>query len=172
MGKFRDFNAVDLLTEQHAEIDKLFKVLEGKRGNRRETFIELADKLAAHATVEEKLFYPHIMSEAISDMLHDSVDEHLGIKRVLADLLTLDLDAEADEADELDAKLLVLKEQVSYHAHHEEEAKLFPIVREMMNEHALTTLGNELIVMFEHLMAAEPRKQVPRETTRAAVLPV
>jgi len=48
-------NALDLLTEQHAEIDALFEVLERGAGDRQAAFVELADKLAAHATIEEKL---------------------------------------------------------------------------------------------------------------------
>ena len=167
MARSCDFiNALDLLTEQHAEVDQLFKLIEGKRGNRRAVVIELADKLAAHTTIEEKLFYPCIMSEETSNLLHESVEEHLGIKRVLADMLTRELDA-----DELDAKIAILKEQVLRHAHEEEEAKLFPAVRRAMNANELAVLGNELVVMFEHLMAAEPGKLVPDQATEAAPLP-
>ena len=167
MARSRDLiNALDLLTEQHADFDQLFKLLEGKRGNRRAVVIELADKLAAHTTIEEKLFYPCIMSEETRKLLHESAEEHLRIKHVLADLLTMELDG-----DELDAKIWVLKKQVSHHAHDEEEARLFPIVRTAMTANELVVLGNELFVMFEHLMAAEPCKLVPDQTAEAAPLP-
>ncbi|HEX2690993.1 MAG TPA: hemerythrin domain-containing protein [Kofleriaceae bacterium] len=159
-------NALDLLTEQHAEVDALFEQLEGNGGDRTVTFIELADKLAAHAAIEEKLFYPRVMSEQTSELLHESVEEHLAIKRVLADLLTMDL-----AAAEFTSKLAVLKEQVAHHAHEEEEAKLFPILRRSMDADELAGLGNELLVMFEGLIASEPRFQVPRETAQAAPLP-
>jgi len=167
MARSRDFiNALDLLTEQHAEVDRLFKLIESQRGNRRAAVVELADKLAAHTTIEEKLFYPCIMSEETRRLLHESFEEHLGIKRLLADMLTMDLDA-----DELDPKISVLKKLVSHHAHQEEEAKLFPAVRKAMNANELAVLGNELIVMFEHLMAAEPCKLVPGQPAEAARLP-
>ena len=159
-------NALDLLTEQHAEVDDLFAQLEGDGDDREAAFVELADKLAAHATIEEKIFYPRVMSEKTSDMLHESVEEHLAIKRVLADLLTMDLDD-----DEFDAKLSVLKEEVSHHAHEEEEDKLFPMLRKSMDADELAGLGNELLAMFEQLIGGNPRLQVPKETAEAAPLP-
>jgi len=166
MARSCDFiNALDLLTEQHAEVDRLFKLIEGKRDNRRAAVVELADKLSAHTTIEEKLFYPCIMSEETSKLLHESLDEHLAIKRVLADMLRMDLDA-----DELDARIAVLKKQVLHHAHEEEEAKLFPTVRKAMNAQELAVLGNELSVMFEHLMATDPGKLVPDRISEAAPL--
>jgi len=99
-------------------------------------------------------------------MLHESVEEHLAIKRVLADLLTMDLDD-----DEFDAKLSVLKEEVSHHAHEEEEDKLFPMLRKSMDADELAGLGNELLAMFEQLIGGNPRLQVPKETAEAAPLP-
>jgi len=159
-------NALDLLTEQHNEVDSLFQQLEHGGGDRKATFIKLADKLAAHATIEEKLFYPRVMSGQTSDLLHEAVEEHLAIKRVLADMVTMDLDA-----GEFKAKLSVLKEEVSHHAHREEEAKLFPILRKSMDPDELAGLGNELLVMFEQLVASEPRLDVPKETAQAAPLP-
>ena len=159
-------NALDLLTEQHAELDDLFAQLEGSGGNRRAAFIELADKLAAHATIEEKVFYPRVMSDQTSDLLHESVEEHLAIKRVLADLLTMPLDDE-----EFYAKLSVLKEVVSHHAHDEEEGKLFPMLRNTMDADELAGLGNELLAMFEELIGSSPRLRVPKETAKAAPLP-
>jgi hypothetical protein len=159
-------NALDLLTEQHSQVDRLFEQLEAGEGDRAAIFIELADALAAHTTIEEKIFYPRVMFEETSEILHESVEEHLVAKRVLADLLTMDLDA-----DEFDAKLAVLKEGVSHHAHEEEEDKLFPILREVMSPDELAGLGNDLLAMFEELMKSSPRMQVPRETRQAAPLP-
>jgi len=159
-------NALDLLTEQHAEVDELFEQLESEGGDREAAFSELADKLAAHATIEEKLFYPRVMSEQTSDLLHESVEQHLAVKRVLADMVTMKLDAA-----EFKAKLAVLKEEVSHHAHDVEEAELFPALRKAMDPDELAGLGNELLVMFEQQLASEPRFEVPNETTEAAPLP-
>ena len=155
-----------LLTSQHDEVDALFAKLESHKGDRRALVIELADKLAAHAAIEEKLFYPGVMSKRTSDMLHESVEEHLEIKRIVADLVTMTLDADA-----LDAKLSVLKENVSHHAREEEEAKLFPIVRAELSADELAALGNECLALFEKLMQGHPSSNVPAETKQAARLP-
>jgi hemerythrin superfamily protein len=161
-------NVLDLLASQHAEVDQLISQLESGDGDPEEVFRELADKLAAHATVEEKIFYPAVMQDETSELLHESVEEHLAVKRVLADMLKLDpvLDKE-----EFDAKLSVLKEQVSHHAHAEEEQKLFPRLRKTMSAEELAGIGNEVLALFEQVMEQEPRLNVPRETREAAPLP-
>ena len=159
-------DVLEILTSQHDEVDELFEKLENRKGNRHELFLELADKLAAHATVEEKIFYPGVMSKKTNDMLHESVEEHLEIKCVLADLITMTVDH-----DTFDAKLSVLKENVTHHAHEEEEQKLFPMLRKMMSADELLALGNEVLAMFEALMPQHPYKNVPNETKAAAPLP-
>ena len=155
-----------LLSSQHKEVDELIAKLEHGSGPRRGLLTQLADKLAAHATVEEKLFYPAVMSRDTDDQLHEAVEEHLAIKRLLADMVELRV-----EDDSFDAKLSVLKEQVSHLAHEEEEKHLFPKVKSLLTADERAALGNELLVMFEELMQGHPSQNVPRETARAAKLP-
>ncbi|MGE0398457.1 MAG: hemerythrin domain-containing protein [Kofleriaceae bacterium] len=165
-GKDTTTDVLELLESQHREVDMLLEKLEKGEGNRRSLFTELANKLAAHATVEEKIFYPAVMAKQTNQLLHESVEEHLAIKRVLADLIEMRLDD-----DSFKAKLSVLKEQVSHHAHKEEEDKLFPKVKSMFSADERAALGNEVLVMFEELMESDPSKNVPRETEMAAPLP-
>jgi Trp operon repressor len=161
-------DVLQLLTSQHSEVDDLFEKLEGGKGDRAALFSQLADKLAAHATVEEKIFYPAAMATQTSDLLHESVEEHLEIKRLLADMLELDPE---DDADEFDAKLSVLKENVSHHAHEEEERKLFPLLRKLLSADERAALGNDVLALFEALIEQSPRFHVPEETGAAAPLP-
>lgn len=163
-------DVLEILTSQHSEVDDLIEKLERGEGGRAALFAELADKLAAHAAVEEKIFYPAAMTEATSDLLHESVEEHLEVKRMLADMLELDPDADADE-EQFDAKLNVLKENVSHHAHEEEEGKLFPRLRKLLSGDDRAALGNEVLAMFEELIKRQPRFQVPEETDEPAALP-
>jgi hypothetical protein len=159
-------DVLDLLTSQHSEVDDLFEKLEGGKGDRAKLFAQLADKLAAHATVEEKIFYPAAMATQTSDLLHESVEEHLEIKRLIADLLTMTPDDE-----EFDAKISVLQENVSHHAHEEEEGKLFPMLRRQMSADERAAIGNEVLAMFESMIDDNPRENVPSETAEAAHLP-
>lgn len=163
-------NVLELLEEQHLEVDALIEAIENDDGDKATLFAELADKLAAHATIEEKIFYPAIMTESTEETLHESVEEHLAVKRLLADMLELDLEDE-DQEKVFDAKLSVLKENVRHHAHDEEEGELFPKLRRMLSSDDLAALGNECLAMFEDLIQTAPRQQVPAETAQAAPLP-
>lgn len=161
-------DVLELLESQHAEVDQLIEQLESGRGDRGALFAELADKLAAHSAVEEKIFYPAAMAPNTSELLHESVEEHLTVKRLLADMMELDPD---DEDGEFGDTLAILKDEVSHHAHDEEEGKLFPRLRRMMTEDERAGLGNEVLAMFESLIEHEPRQNVPGETSEPAPLP-
>lgn len=166
LGKDTTTDVLELLTAQHREVDMLIAQIEAEEGDVKVAFAELANKLAAHAAVEEQLFYPAVMAMETNELLHEAVEEHLAIKRVLADMLMLRLDEPSFKA-----KLAVLKEEVTHHAHREEEGKLFPKVRSLMNHDERAALGNEVLVKFEELLQAQPANNVPRETKTAAALP-
>lgn len=159
-------DVVELLTEQHTEVDLLIEQLESGKGDGTAIFAELADKLAAHAAAEEQVFYPAVMAANTEDMLREAVEEHLSVKRLLADMLALRTGEPA-----FVAKLAVLKEQVSHHAHREEEAKLFPKLRSAMSVDERAALGNEYLIRFEELMAAGPSRLVAQQTEAASELP-
>ena len=111
-------------------MEGLFEKLEKASGGdaKRKVFTEIADKLAIHATIEEQDFYPAVKAKRTEDILLESLEEHLGIKRVLADLLAMEVDHET-----FDAKAKVLKEQVEHHVG-EEEDDLFPKVKKLLDE--------------------------------------
>jgi hypothetical protein len=160
-------NALELLRSQHTEVEDLIAKIEDsdEPGKKLELFQKLADNLAAHATIEERIFYPSVMTDGLHEQLIEATEEHLAVKRLLADMMELDCNDE-----HFDAKLTVLKENIRHHAHDEEEDKLFPKVEAMMNEDELAALGNELLAMFESLIDRSPRRNVPSETKRAAEL--
>lgn len=166
LGAETTTDVLELLREQHEEIDRLILAIEKGSGNRRALFMQLADLLAAHATIEEKLFYPAVIAARTESQLHEAVEEHLSVKRLLADMI-----ADGVDDEQFDAKLTVLKEQVTHHAHREEERKLFPKVMAILSFDERAALGNEMLVMFEQLMQSHPYKQVPAETDHAAELP-
>ena len=160
-------DALELLKEQHDEVEELISQIEDSddANEKEDLFRELADKIAAHSTMEEKIFYPSVMSERTQDMLLEATEEHLAAKRVLADMLEMDGDDER-----FDAKLSVLKEEIRHHARDEEEGKLFPILRRELSEEQRAGLGNECLAFFEMLLEHEPRMNVPSETGEAAPL--
>ena len=165
----RQADILELLTQQHDKVDALIArleeddELEGEAKLR--VFRELADNLAAHAAMEEQLFYPAVRAKQTEEILLEATEEHLAMKRVLADLLETDV-----EEDRFDARLKVLKEEVTHHAREEEEGKLFPKLRRLMSEQELVVLGAECLSLFERLMASEPRTLVPKQIDKPASL--
>jgi hypothetical protein len=160
-------NALELLRSQHEEVEGLIEEIEDSDDPavKEELFLEMADKLAAHAMIEEKMFYPAVMIEDTREQLVEATEEHLEVKRLLADMMELDV-----EDEHFDAKLTVLKEDLRHHIHDEEEPKLFREAEKQMSDDELAALGNEMLAMFEMLLEHEPRKQVPSETAEAAEL--
>lgn len=161
-------DVLEILRTQHQEVDQLFEQLESGGGDRGAVFTELADKLAAHAAVEEQVFYPAVMHAKTEELLREAVEEHLAVKRVLADLLALDIE---DDEDEFDAKIAVLEESFAHHAHEEEEGKLFPILEKLLDATERAGLGNEVLALYEQLLEQQPRQNVPDEIDHAAPLP-
>lgn len=160
-------DVLELLESQHSEVDQLIEELERGRGDRAALFAELADKVAAHSAVEEKIFYPAAMAPNTEELLHEFVEDHLTVKRLLADMMEMD----PDEDGEFDETLALLKDELGHHSHDEEEGRLFPRLRRMMTEDERAGLGNEVLAMFEWLIDREPRRDVPRETAEPAPLP-
>lgn len=161
-------NALELLRSQHEEVESLIEQIENSDDpeEKQALFVEMADKLAAHSAIEEKIFYPSVMDQKTRELLVESTEEHLSAKRLLADMMELDV-----EDEHFDAKLTVLKEQIRHHAHDEEEDQLFPKVRRLMSSDELAALGNEMMAMFEMLIEQSPRKEVPAQTSEPAPLP-
>lgn len=162
-------DAIKLLKQQHDEVEALFKKFEKADDNdeKQQIFETIADNLAAHATIEEKIFYPVAYrdgDEELDDLLREAVEEHLGVKRIIADLL------EMSASDEnFDAKMKVLQEQIEHHIE-EEEHELFPKAKKEIAVDELEAMGVEMEELFEALLPTQPRMEVPNETAEAAPL--
>jgi len=158
-------SAIELLKKQHQEVKKLFGKIEKAREGKEELFEQIADQLAVHATIEEKIFYPATKSARTEELLHEAVEEHLAVKRLIADMLKM-----SPEDEQFDAKVTVLKEQVEHHVE-EEEGELFPKVQKMLGKDELEDLGVAMEEMMNDLKAGgAPREAVPAETGSAAPL--
>ena len=157
-------NAIELLETQHQEVKALFKKCEKASGEaKRQLFEKIADELAVHAAIEEKHFYPATKSARTEDLLQEAVEEHLSVKRIIADLLEID----PSEA-QFDAKIQVLHEQVEHHVK-EEQDELFPKVKKLLSAEELEDLGMVMEDAAEELKSGgAPRESVPAETDEAA----
>ena len=158
-------NAMEMLKRQHRQVEKLFKQLDGEDSTdaRRRTFEQIADALAIHATIEERHFYPAVKEQPTEDILLESVEEHLEIKRAIADLLAMDAGEE-----NFDAKVQVLREDVEHHVE-EEEKQLFPKVEKLFDEETLSEIAEAMQETQDELIReGNPREAIPGETGTAA----
>jgi iron-sulfur cluster repair protein YtfE (RIC family) len=161
-------DAIEMLEEQHRDVEDLFDELAGAEAvDRQDLFDELADQLAVHALIEERYFYPAVKARRTEEILAESLEEHLNIKRLLGELLALEPGNQA-----FDAKLTVLKAEVERHVDEEEE-DLFPKVRDLLEKKQLVAIAEEMVVMQEELLdAGEPRQRIRGQTAEAPSLGV
>lgn len=160
-------DAVDVLTRQHREMESLLgRIAEADEDAQRKTlFTQAADLLTVHMKSEEQIFYPAVHAARTEDDLLEALEEHLSLKRLLADLLELEPSQRTFEP-----KFKVLKEQTEHH-HKEEEGHLFPAVLKLLDAGQRETLGKQMLAMQSELnMQAGPRRAVTHETTSAAPL--
>jgi hemerythrin superfamily protein len=159
-------NAIDMLTRQHREMEGAFSaLLSAKSEARAGLFERAADTLMSHILVEEQHFYPAVKAKKTEDVLLESLEEHLSLKRVLADLVAL-----SHDDPHFEPKLHVLKEQAEHH-HKEEEEHLFPKVKKLLHAQELEALGDQMQTAQSALLASSPRKRVAEQTAEASNLP-
>ena len=160
-------DAIKLLIDQHRKLEAQMKatVDSHQPEARAAGLARVGDDLTKHITSEEQVFYPAVKAKRTEDILLESLEEHLSLKRLLADLLTLDPAAETWEP-----KFKVLKEQTEHH-HEEEEEKLFPKVRKALDAAELENLGQQMLALQQTLQrAGDPRDAVVEQTDEAAPL--
>jgi iron-sulfur cluster repair protein YtfE (RIC family) len=160
-------DAVELLVHQHRTLEERMKRLHDAISDtdRAALLAEVGDHLAVHIASEEEIFYPAVRAARTQDILLESLEEHLSVKRLLADLLEL-----PPGATTFEPKFKVLKEQTEHH-HKEEEEHLFPTVRKLIAGPQLTAIGEQMLAMQQRLQRdGAPRETVTDQTDEAAPL--
>src|SRR5512139_1041219 len=134
-------NALDLLSEDHKKVKELFEEAENAEGKEQQKlFDQIKQELETHTRIEETIFYPAVQQyEELKDMVLESLEEHKQVKTLLKEM-----DGLAADSDKFEPKLKVLMENVEHHAEEEEEGKMFPQLRHLMDEQELEDLGVEL----------------------------
>ncbi len=160
-------NAIDLLKQQHREVEQLFSKFEGASEGAEKTrerlCQQIGDALAVHAEIEEKIFYPESKQENTEELLRESVEEHLAVKRILADIMQSELDD-----PQFEAKMKVAQELVEHHVQ-EEENELFPLIAESCSKEELEDMGNRMQQMADELEEeGQPRASIPGQTDSPA----
>jgi hemerythrin superfamily protein len=146
-----EMDAIELLTEQHRDVDTLFERFEDSDGDERGSIAdEVVSSLRMHTSIEEEIFYPAVREgqpDAEKDVL-EGFEEHHAVE-----LLLDELDDLAPGDERFEAKFTVVKEYVQHHVKEEEE-ELFPKVREALGEDVLTELGDRMATRVDELSSS------------------
>jgi hypothetical protein len=139
--------ATELLIAQHRIVEKLFSDLESANGNTVSCLKKLADNLAAHMSIEERVFYPAIR-QLDEGLILEGLEEHAMGRFALERLVTTKPNHESFKA-----RTKALKELMVNH-HEEEERELFPKARKALPKEALIALGKEMKALFAQTLEA------------------
>ena len=135
-------DALELLKQDHQKVKELLEEAEATEGGKeqKEIFKQIKKELETHARIEETVFYPAMEKhEELKDIVLESYEEHKQIKMLLREMEDL-----VSDSEKFEPKLQVLMENVEHHAEEEEEGKLFPKIRDLLDDAALEQLGQEL----------------------------
>jgi hemerythrin superfamily protein len=149
-GRNKVEDAISLLTNDHANVKKLFKKFEKLSSaedteGKVETANMICMELTIHAMVEEELFYPEVrMAIEEEDLLNEAEVEHDSAKELIAQIQFMEPDNPM-----YDAKVTVLGEYIEHHVTEEEE-EMFPKVRKAKMD--LEELGEQMQMRKEELM--------------------
>ncbi len=134
-------DAIKFLTKEHNKVKQKFKeIIDSKHSyeTKRKMFVDLAENLLRHETMEHKVWYPHFkndprLDDTVKHLLKEEDHAEKAIKRL----------SEIDNEDSWQANFLQLKKEVEHHAA-EEENKLFPQVEKLLSPSELQEIGKQM----------------------------
>ena len=138
-ARMEEMSAIDLLQEDHREVEDFFDEYEDLEDARakKQLALKICTALQVHTELEEEIFYP-AAREAIEnpELIDEAIVEHASANQLIGEIENM------KPGDELyDAKVKVLQEQVLHHVE-EEEGELFPQVE--ASELDLEALGKKM----------------------------
>jgi iron-sulfur cluster repair protein YtfE (RIC family) len=159
-------HVIDLLTQDHAEVDELFRRvnLAEKPESLDELTKQIVHDLSVHAAVEEQFVYPLIRAKLDdgSRLADEAIEEHQEAKRLLADLEK----QEAGSAGHVET----MQQLIAAIRHHveEEEGEVFPQLRAGVDTGMLEKLGT-VVEEAKKLVPTHPHPLVPGTATAQLV---
>ncbi|HEX5278792.1 MAG TPA: hemerythrin domain-containing protein [Micropepsaceae bacterium] len=149
-GKTKQQNAIQLLSSDHDEVEKLFKQFKKSNGRKAEIVRRICMALTVHAEIEEEIFYPAMrdaMAAKDESMMDEATVEHETIRNLVEEI-----EGSGTDDEMLSARMKVLCEYVTHHVKEEEE-KIFPKAKKARLD--LDELGVELLERKMELMGEQ-----------------
>jgi hemerythrin-like domain-containing protein len=143
-------DALTMLKSDHEDVAELLERYETRKSglkgaDKQGLALEICQKLAVHATIEEEIFYPAVAAE-IEDsegLVEEAKVEHESLKHLIGQI-----EDGSPGSDEFDAQVKVLGEYVKHHVK-EEQNEMFPKVRKADID--LTALGEKMMTRKDEL---------------------
>ena len=143
-------DAIELLTQQHRELDALFKRVHASEGHERTHALgQLAELITLHAALEETFFYPFAQKAGLRDLVRDAWEEHATVRQLTSELL---------QVKQSDPRLDIFTSDIELNMRGhigEEERDMFPQVRQRVDAELLQALGREMREAMDRLREKE-----------------
>lgn len=148
-------DVVDLIMEDHREVERLFEILKNQPDQRLNTLPVMTALLVAHSRAEEAEVYPVAQQEIASELVEHSQEEHIVVEQLLERLKSTEV-----ESTKFDTLLHQVVDAVNHHVT-EEESSVLPAMREQLDERRRDELGRAFAkARAEHL------GEMPGESTK------
>jgi hemerythrin superfamily protein len=150
-GSAASKSAIQLLKQDHREVEQLLRGFESGRSGRKEDIArQICQALTVHAQIEEEIFYP-AAREALrrddEELVAEATVEHASLKDLISQIEA------SEQSDEIfEARVKVLGEYVKHHVR-EEEGEIFPKLQKTSVD--LEALGEQLSQRKNQLMGAD-----------------
>lgn len=156
-------DVVDLIMQDHREVERLFRELKQNPDKRPLLVPVLASVLTAHSRAEEAEVYPVAKKDAGEDEeIEHSQREHAEAEQLLAKLVSTN-----PATEEFDRVLNELVEAVTHHVE-EEESTVLPGIRRRLDDQRRAELGKAFVASRAQHMGDQPGAASLRELRQQA----
>jgi hemerythrin superfamily protein len=155
-------DAIQLLTQDHREVEALFEKFEkaSRDGTKEKLARQICTELKIHTMIEEELFYPALRGKIDDDDLDEAMVEHDGAK-----VLVNDIEAAEPSDDYYDAKVKVLQEEIEHHVKEEEKQQGNIFSQARKTDVDLAALGEQMAARKAELMRQAETQGLPPAQT-------
>jgi hemerythrin superfamily protein len=155
-------DAIQLLTQDHREVEALFEKFEkaSRDGTKEKLARQICTELKIHTMIEEELFYPALRGKIDDDDLDEAMVEHDGAK-----VLVNDIEAAEPSDDYYDAKVKVLQEEIEHHVKEEEKQQGNIFSQARKTDVDLAALGEQMAARKAELMRQAETEGLPPAQT-------
>jgi hemerythrin superfamily protein len=156
-------DVVDLIMQDHREVERLFDELKDSPEKRPNLLPVLTTLLTAHSRAEEAEVYPVAATEAgEKEEVSHSQQEHIEADQLLAKLAQTD-----PTSAEFDTVLQNLIDAVSHHVE-EEETKVLPGMRSNLSDERRAELGEAFVASRKQHLGEQPGDMTKEQLVQQA----